>query len=295
VPPIAPPVRPDVPGGPRNGLGAVTFVIVVLGALLAVFPSTAVFGLLVCLLALVPAFVAHRRTRKGTATNRGQSVAALAMAPAFLVTAFVVIGATASPQVTTTSDTSQLVSPPSSPAAVAPLLAAPAAPAPTSTTVEVAPVADPAPVTAKATRRPVATSRATVVKPAPKPAPAVRAVAASARSATVAPAPVVQPLAAPPSSKPVEKSSPKPVAKPKPVAQPSEPAPAPVDETPPATCDAQHYKNDAGECVPRPDASSSVDNEKPSARCKDGKFSYSKSRPGTCSGHGGVDEWLKNL
>ena len=44
--------------------------------LLAVFPATAGFGFLLCLLALVPAFVAHRRTRKGTATNRRRAVAA---------------------------------------------------------------------------------------------------------------------------------------------------------------------------------------------------------------------------
>jgi hypothetical protein len=30
----------------------------------------------------------------------------------------------------------------------------------------------------------------------------------------------------------------------------------------------------------------------PTAQCKDGTFSYSKSRSGTCSGHGGVARWI---
>ncbi|MCC8422645.1 MULTISPECIES: DUF3761 domain-containing protein [Photorhabdus] len=28
------------------------------------------------------------------------------------------------------------------------------------------------------------------------------------------------------------------------------------------------------------------------ARCRDGSFSYSQHRRGTCSHHGGVDKWL---
>lgn len=31
---------------------------------------------------------------------------------------------------------------------------------------------------------------------------------------------------------------------------------------------------------------------KPTAKCKDGTTSYSAHHSGTCSGHGGVDEWL---
>jgi S1-C subfamily serine protease len=34
------------------------------------------------------------------------------------------------------------------------------------------------------------------------------------------------------------------------------------------------------------------DNRKPTARCRDGSVSYSKHRSGTCSGHGGVAEWM---
>jgi hypothetical protein len=32
--------------------------------------------------------------------------------------------------------------------------------------------------------------------------------------------------------------------------------------------------------------------QRPTARCKDGTYSYSQNRRGTCSGHGGVDVWL---
>jgi hypothetical protein len=30
------------------------------------------------------------------------------------------------------------------------------------------------------------------------------------------------------------------------------------------------------------------------AKCKDGTYSFSKTRSGTCSRHGGVLEWLSN-
>lgn len=43
---------------------------------------------------------------------------------------------------------------------------------------------------------------------------------------------------------------------------------------------------------PSPTATSSISwPQDSSARCKDGTFSYSKTRSGTCSGHGGVDTW----
>lgn len=48
------------------------------------------------------------------------------------------------------------------------------------------------------------------------------------------------------------------------------------------------YTNSDGQQVERPDANSSG----ATARCKDGTDSHSKHKSGTCSGHGGVDEWL---
>jgi hypothetical protein len=40
-------------------------------------------------------------------------------------------------------------------------------------------------------------------------------------------------------------------------------------------------------------ASANVDS--PTALCVDGTYSYSQSRSGTCSGHGGVKTWLKDI
>jgi hypothetical protein len=51
-----------------------------------------------------------------------------------------------------------------------------------------------------------------------------------------------------------------------------------------------YYTNTQGNSVPRPYAAPS----KPSgatAKCKDGTYSYSQSRSGTCSHHGGVLTW----
>jgi len=51
-----------------------------------------------------------------------------------------------------------------------------------------------------------------------------------------------------------------------------------------------HYTNVNGETVQSP----TLYNQRPSgasAQCKDGTYSFSKNRRGTCSGHGGVAEW----
>ena len=53
------------------------------------------------------------------------------------------------------------------------------------------------------------------------------------------------------------------------------------------------YVNSHGEWVPSP--VHTPDGRAPagaSARCRDGSFSFSRSRRGTCSHHGGVSEWL---
>ena len=44
-----------------------------------------------------------------------------------------------------------------------------------------------------------------------------------------------------------------------------------------------------------PPAAGGIDPSKPTALCKDGTYSYSKHRSGTCSGHGGVKQWLQNI
>jgi hypothetical protein len=63
------------------------------------------------------------------------------------------------------------------------------------------------------------------------------------------------------------------------VAPPPPPAP---------TCSNGSYVNSAGNTVCNPSSSSSG----ATAKCGDGTYSYSQSRSGTCSHHGGVAEWL---
>ena len=57
------------------------------------------------------------------------------------------------------------------------------------------------------------------------------------------------------------------------------------------TCGAAYYVNSRGRCVHRP-----VQANRPpagsTARCRDGTYSFSQSRRGTCSWHGGVAAWL---
>ncbi|MGW4058498.1 DUF3761 domain-containing protein [Amycolatopsis sp. NPDC004747] len=56
----------------------------------------------------------------------------------------------------------------------------------------------------------------------------------------------------------------------------------------PAECGADYYRNSDGNCVHRP----SDNPDGATALCKDGTYSYSQHRSGTCSGHGGVRTWL---
>ena len=46
-----------------------------------------------------------------------------------------------------------------------------------------------------------------------------------------------------------------------------------------------------GQCVQRPTYSPTVP-AGATARCRDGTYSFSQHRQGTCSGHGGVAQWL---
>ncbi|PPD40699.1 MAG: hypothetical protein CTY15_14500 [Methylocystis sp.] len=55
-----------------------------------------------------------------------------------------------------------------------------------------------------------------------------------------------------------------------------------------------HYSNSSGEDVHAP--AHSITGGAPdgaSARCRDSTYSFSHSRSGTCSRHGGVGEWLR--
>jgi len=69
--------------------------------------------------------------------------------------------------------------------------------------------------------------------------------------------------------------------------------------TPPASSGAsseenskpRSYTNSSGQRVQSPKKSSTVP-KGASAQCRDGSYSFSQSRRGTCSHHGGVSRWL---
>jgi hypothetical protein len=60
---------------------------------------------------------------------------------------------------------------------------------------------------------------------------------------------------------------------------------------PSAECTSGTYENSSGNTVCKPEESSTVP-AGATARCEDGTYSFSEHRSGTCSGHGGVAEWL---
>jgi hypothetical protein len=59
-----------------------------------------------------------------------------------------------------------------------------------------------------------------------------------------------------------------------------------------ATCTDGTYVNSAGNTVCKPEESPSCAPAGATAKCEDGTYSFSESRSGTCSHHGGVAEWL---
>lgn len=68
---------------------------------------------------------------------------------------------------------------------------------------------------------------------------------------------------------------------------------APASATPVlhTACPAVQYENVDNHCVPRPQQSVTPP-DGATARCKDGTYSFSQHRSGTCSGHKGVAQWL---
>lgn len=59
----------------------------------------------------------------------------------------------------------------------------------------------------------------------------------------------------------------------------------------PAVCGADSYINSRGNCVHRPVRADRAP-AGATAKCRDGTYSFSQSRRGTCSWHGGVAQWL---
>lgn len=68
------------------------------------------------------------------------------------------------------------------------------------------------------------------------------------------------------------------------------------------SCGSGYYRNSAGNCIPSPRRprggqtqgvlSAPTIPAGATACCRDGTYSFSQSRRGTCSGHGGVASWL---
>lgn len=56
-------------------------------------------------------------------------------------------------------------------------------------------------------------------------------------------------------------------------------------------CGGYYYRNARGNCVPRPVRARQAPSGA-TAKCWDGTYSFSQSRRGTCSHHGGVATWL---
>lgn len=59
----------------------------------------------------------------------------------------------------------------------------------------------------------------------------------------------------------------------------------------PKCADNGTYVNSKGEAVKRPENCSAAP-QGATAQCRDGSYSFSQSRSGTCSHHGGVAKWL---
>jgi hypothetical protein len=57
------------------------------------------------------------------------------------------------------------------------------------------------------------------------------------------------------------------------------------------SCGHDYYSNSRGRCVHRPVRTPRAP-AGATARCRDGTYSFSQSRRGTCSHHGGVAAWL---
>jgi hypothetical protein len=63
-----------------------------------------------------------------------------------------------------------------------------------------------------------------------------------------------------------------------------------ISPTVASACSSGSYKNADGNCVKSPVKSNNWPTGT-TAKCGDGTYSYSQSRRGTCSHHGGVAQW----
>jgi hypothetical protein len=82
-----------------------------------------------------------------------------------------------------------------------------------------------------------------------------------------------------------------PQAQPKPTPSPTPQASSPATAS--GSCAADYYRNSDGVCVHRPvKTQGSAVPQGATAQCRDGSYSFSQHRRGTCSHHGGVAKWL---
>lgn len=72
----------------------------------------------------------------------------------------------------------------------------------------------------------------------------------------------------------------------------SRPAEAASEQAQSTVCSADSYLNSRGNCVHRPVRADRAPADA-TARCRDGTYSFSQSRRGTCSRHGGIAQWLR--
>ncbi|HWW15732.1 MAG TPA: DUF3761 domain-containing protein [Candidatus Dormibacteraeota bacterium] len=72
---------------------------------------------------------------------------------------------------------------------------------------------------------------------------------------------------------------------------PTQPPPQQQQKSQPKCADNGTYVNKKGETVKRPENCSAAP-QGATAQCRDGSYSFSQSRRGTCSHHGGVAKWL---
>jgi hypothetical protein len=98
----------------------------------------------------------------------------------------------------------------------------------------------------------------------------------------------------PPPSTTIQVSTEAPVTVPTKVATPTKvaaPATTRAASKPATSCTGDYYRNVDGDCIHRPAPADSAPSGA-TAHCKDGTYSFSANRRGTCSGHDGVATWL---
>lgn len=129
--------------------------------------------------------------------------------------------------------------------------------------------------------------------PALTPAPALPTVSTATPATDPAPPPVTP--AAELSTPPPPPRAQTRVQAPRTAAAPPAAAPAPAAPARPGrvsgSCAEDYYRNSNGTCVHRPVQAATAP-AGATAQCKDGTYSFSQHRSGTCSGHRGVAQWL---